>query len=478
MRAGRIVGVADTDSYVKWAAALLGTLTDGVAELVVLDTELVVSDAQLAAALAGSGLPAGRVRRAGFDELPALVDGADAVLVAARGPLVRVVAREVASLTPRPVLVTGLPGISVPATWLALHFRRQCDLFVLHAHREIRAFRALAHRRGIAQDFALARLPFARAAEGAGSDVDAADGAAGNGGARGGGVGDGSASDGAEGDRPSGRDLVFAGQAIVPHEREDRVRIARALVEAARADPSRRVVVKLRGAAGEKQTHEEHDAYPGLIRALGPVPRNLVFSTAPMGEALETAEGLVTVSSTAAVEAIARGVPVIAIDDFGVSARLINLVFEGSGVFGGLDDVVRRAFRRPDAAWLRENYFHPAEDDDWTTRLDELVERRRAGGAPGRPPYARWGGRARDAWERRLALGTSDRSLAGAVAYAVGVPVREILRAARRARRDRGRQQPGPAGSSRQVDSTSAVCDSTTRTVVAVEETVTSPSTG
>ncbi|MGW9112913.1 DUF6716 putative glycosyltransferase [Microbacterium sp. NPDC055683] len=455
MRAGRIVGVADTDSYVKWAAALLGTLPEGVAELVVLDTELVVSDAQLASALAGSGLPAGRVRRAGLDELPALVEGADAVLVAARGPLVRVVAREIAALTPRPVLVTGLPGISVPATWLALHFRRQCDLFVLHAHREIRAFRALAAERGMVQDFALARLPFARAAQGAGSDVDAADG-----------------------DRPSGRDLVFAGQAIVPREREDRVRIARTLVDAARADPSRRVVVKLRGATGEKQTHEEHDAYPGLIRELGPVPRNLVFSTAPMGEALETAEGLVTVSSTAAVEAIARGVPVIAIDDFGVSARLINLVFEGSGVLGGLDDVVRRAFRTPREEWLRENYFHPAEDDDWTTRLDELVERRRAGGAPGRPPYVRWGGRARDAWERRLALGTSDRSLAGAVAYAVGVPVRTVLRAARRARRQRDRQQPGPAGSSMQVDSTSAVCVSTTRTVVADEETVTSPSTG
>ncbi len=51
-----------------------------------------MSAAQLASALAGSGLSPERVRRVPFDDLPGtLTDRApDAVLVAARGPVVRV----------------------------------------------------------------------------------------------------------------------------------------------------------------------------------------------------------------------------------------------------------------------------------------------------------------------------------------------------------------------------------------------------
>jgi len=403
--APRIIAVADTDSYVKWAAALLGPVPG--AELIVLETELVVSPQQQRAALAGSGLD--RVRRARFAELPALLAGADAVLLAARGPLVRVLARLVARLDPPPVIVTGLPGISVPATWLALHFRRQCDLFVLHSHREIREFSHLAVERGIRQRFALATLPFARR-----TDAIAR----------------------------RGTDLVFAAQALVPRGRDARLEVARLLRRAAAAHPDRRVVLKLRGRPGEAETHREQFPYPELLASLGPIPPNLVTSTAPMRDALRTAEGLVTVSSTAAIEAAAQGVPVIALDTFGVRPSLINVVFEGSGLLGGADDVVERRFRRPSPRWVGDNYFHDPADDDWLERVAELVSRRRAGTLPVRRPHARVGGRARDAWERRLALGSADRSVTGSLAYAVGVPARAVARATRRWR-NRLRRRPG-----------------------------------
>ncbi|GGO60196.1 hypothetical protein GCM10010910_05000 [Microbacterium nanhaiense] len=381
----RIVAVADTDSYVKWGGALVADpRVDGA--LVVLDTELVVSDAQLRAATAGIDIP---VRRAGLDELAGILRGCDAVLVAARGPVARVVARTAARIDPRPVIVTGLPGISVPATWRALHFRRQCDLFVLHSHREVREFGALARERGIAQSFALATLPFARPV----------------------------------GERATaGTDLVFAAQAIVPREREDRIRVARLLVAAAEADPSRRVVVKLRGRPGEHETHRETDSYPEL---LGERPSNLVLSYAPMSEALATAEGLMTVSSTAAIEAAARGVPVIALDAFGVSAELINVVFEGSGLLGSEDDVIARRFRLPDPGWLEDNYFHDPDADTWIRMLEELVARPR----PREVPRI---SRAREAWERHLAVGDRDRSLRARSVAAVGRPARSVVRLGRR----------------------------------------------
>jgi hypothetical protein len=304
------------------------------------------------------------------------------------------------------VIVTGLPGISIPATSRALLFRAQCDLFVLHSTREMREFAALAAFRGLSQRFALARLPFAQSPKRAGGS--------------------------------GGGDLVFAAQAIVPRERPERMRVAEILVAAARADPSRRVVVKLRTAAGEKQTHREVDDYRDLLARLArraPLPENLVVSTGPMARALDTADGLVTVSSTAAVEAVARGIPVIALDTFGVSDQLINPVFVGSGLLAGADAVIARDFRHPDAAWLADNYFHDPALDAWFERLQSLVAERRAGRLAPKPPLARRGGQWRDVYERKMALGRNDRSLQGAAVMVVGWPTRIALRSWHRVRR-------------------------------------------
>lgn len=407
----RLLAVADTDSYVKWGAALAGRAPAGWRrELFVLDTPVTVSDTQLAAALSGSGLDASAVARGSFDDLRARLaaERPDVVLAAARGPLVRVLARTIAELAPRAVIVTGLPGIAIPATRKALVFRAQCDLFVVHSRRERAEFAQRARGAGLSQQFALATLPFA-----VGSPAP---------------------------ERPAATDLVFAAQAIVPADHADRLRVAELLVRAAQHDPARRVVLKLRGAAGEHQTHAEPFPYPDLLDAMAdasgePLPPNLSTSTEPMRDALARAEGLVTVSSTAAIEALALGVPVIALDEFGVSPQLINEVFEGSGLLGGTEDVVERRWRHPEPDWLHDNYLHDASEEDWVARVEDLVAARRAGRLPGRPELRRIGGGLRRHWERKLVLGPMDRSLTGSLAFAVGVPARALVRAARRLRR-------------------------------------------
>ena len=376
-----VVAIADTDSYVKWTAALLGALPAGSdADLLIVETPLAVSAAQQEAALARSGIEASRVRRVEFDDLDSVLRelAPDAVVVAARGPVVRVLIGVVAALDPRPVIVSGLPGISIPATTAAMVHRTQSDLFVLHSRREVEAFSNLAQRRGLAQRFALARLPFADS--GSAADVSP----------------------------PGGTDLVFASQAIVPRERADRLRVARVLVDAARANPAKRVVVKERAGAGEHQTHAQRHSYPDLLRRLGPLPSNLVVSTEAMSQALDSAEGLVTVSSTAAIEAVARGIPVIALDSFGVDDKLINTVFVGSGLLGSEGSVIARDFRHPAREWLDDNYFHDPTADDWVAQIGQLVVLRRAGALPPKPARVRRGGRVRDVWERKLALGRKD----------------------------------------------------------------------
>jgi hypothetical protein len=290
------------------------------------------------------------------------------------------------------VLVTGLPGISIPATSRALRLRAGCDLFLLHSHREVAEFRALARAADLTFTFGLARLPFLADARPAGA-VDRGP-------------------------------VVFAAQAKVPPSRADREAVLRGL---ARADG---VVVKLRAATGEQQTHHEHFPYPDLYadlvgRGLLP-PGSLRFTAGPMREALAGARGLVTVSSTAALEAMAAGVPVLLADDFGVSAEMINLVFAGSGCLAPLAALERDGFASPDPAWLVENYFHPAADDDWQSRLDALLARRT--GAP-LPRPVRPGGRRTDRLRRSLRLSPT---------------VLRTRRALAAARRGLGRARPAP----------------------------------
>ncbi|WP_246147762.1 DUF6716 putative glycosyltransferase [Nonomuraea turkmeniaca] len=338
-----MLAVADSDSYLKWAACLLADLPEGCdTDLVVVRTPIAPSPEQIAASISGQVgeresppvLSARSVRRLAERGRP------DVILVACTGPVVDVLVAEVlGDLRPRPVFVSGLPGISVPATEKAWQFRSGCDLFVVHSEREVAEFGEIARRLGGGGAVGLARLPFLRSKTAA---------------ARG------------------GNRVVFATQAKVPREREGRERILLALAELAGRRPELDVVVKLRALEDERQTHNERHHYQRLWREMGE-PGRLLFEAGSMHDQLMRAAGFVTVSSTAALEAIALDVPSLVLSDFGVSAEMINLVFEDSDLLGTLDELAAGGFRTASAAWCAANYFHPVERNDWAGLLSGLV---------------------------------------------------------------------------------------------------------
>ena len=415
-RARRVVGLVDTDSFAKWGAHLLATApAHWDLELLTVATPRSASRAQLRSAF--RGLDDRLAHLAAAPPTPLHVDAIverlrqdppDAVLVSVIGPVAELVIDEVLRrVRRRPVLVTGLPGISYPAKWKGVFFRARADLFVLHSHREVRAYEELAREGGVEPHFALATLPFARGA-----------GATGGTGATG----------------ATARDsVVFAAQPSVPLERADRALVVRWLVDTARAHPEWRVVIKTRAAAGEHQTHREEHPYPDLVPA--DAPANLVVESGPMADHLDRAVALVTISSTAVLEAAARGVPALTLTDFGIGRHLINEVFVGSGLEGDAVDLVDGRFGVVRPEWMRDNYFHPAAEDDWQRRLVDLMARRDAGRLVDRAPARRSrGGALRRAWERKNALGGADRSPLGLVALGIGAPIRSAKRLARRMR--------------------------------------------
>ncbi|PRB63953.1 DUF6716 putative glycosyltransferase [Microbacterium sp. MYb45] len=427
----RVVAIADADSFVKWGASLLGSVPGLRPHLLLVRTPLTASVEQQRTALAGTALGPDDITRIGFAETAAWLAGQrpDVVLLAGRGPFVRLMGRVIDALEHRPVTVSGLPGMAIPAQRGALDYRRHTDLLVVHSHREVRAFEELGRRIGVQTPVALATLPFARRRQRMLRPerirVDAAAGGRG-------GIAVAERPAPAAPARPPATDIVFAAQALVPVGKDERAEIAAMLVRAAEAEPARRVVVKLRSRPGESETHLEREPYAGLLPSR--LPQNLVFSYDSMSAALQTAAGLVTVSSTAAIEATALGVPVIALDSFGVSKSLLNTVFVGSGLLGGRSEVVAGRFRHPHPDWLRDNYFHPEVESTWWERVEQLVALRRSGALPARRVPAARGGALHEAWHRASVLGAEDRTVQGAVALAVGSPATRAM-AAVRARR-------------------------------------------
>ena len=361
----RVVAIADSDSYLKWSAATLDALpAEWPRTQWLIRNPVQPSDDQVRAATRAT------VDRLGLAQVLVRLrrDPPDVLLLAATGPVVHSIlaAGFLRRAGRRPVLICGLPGISVPATGRAIEFRAGCDLFILHSHREIDEFTDLAHQLRIPVGFVLANLPFIKQArdsrrvtpESAGIPTTRAS--------------------------EPGK-IVFAAQAKVPEELADRQHLLRGL---SRLGDDRRVVIKLRALPGEQQTHRERlpytELWTDLVRSEGLAADRVEFAGGSMADALADADGFVTVSSTAALEAIGLDVPILVLSDFGVSAETINEVFVDSGCLGTLTDLAAGRLRTPRPEWMQQNYFHPPEEADWIDRITDLLRQRDASGLPAR----------------------------------------------------------------------------------------------
>lgn len=345
----RVLTLSDSDSYLKWAVSLTAHVPiDWAVRHLVVENVIAPSSAQVDAILAD--FPGRAIGRTPALTLARTVKRLrpDVVLVAATGPAVSGIMDVLmwgGVLDPgRPVLVTGLPGISFPANEPAVLHRQGFDLMVLHSHRERSAYAEVSQRLA-GPAIALARLPFLRMVPPT---------------------------------PPGGDEVVFAAQSLVPAEPERRRAVLDALAE---LPAGLRPVVKVRALAGERQAHNERHPYAELWRGREQ-RRAIEFRAGSMVAALRHAAGFVTVSSTAVLEAVAAGVPALVLDEWGVSGELINAVFADSGLLGGLADLAAARFAAPHPHWLRDNYFHPDADNDWVEQVTDLVRRRAEGRLP------------------------------------------------------------------------------------------------
>ena len=338
-----LVSISDSESYLKWSASLLDHLREDFdVHVWLVDNPILPTGEQVANALAGSGFSSAHVPVVKNSELKAVLENLqpDVILAAATGPIVQVIYSTAAFLSHRPGLVSGLPGVGLPATSKGQRYRRLGDMFITHSAFEKERYEQVLDKCRFPVEVVVARLPMLKSKKPPRARFT-------------------------PGDIPTR--LVFAPQAKVPVEKDEREQILLSLDRFACNFPESSVVVKVRSRPGEQETHHEEHSYTALVESLereGKVtPGNLSVEVGPMSDFLEPGTALATVSSTAALESLDRGLATLIISDFGVNEDMLNEAFADSGIAQPLSDLERSDFRFPSEEWLTANYFQPFTDD-------------------------------------------------------------------------------------------------------------------
>lgn len=352
-----LVSISDSESYLKWSASLLDQLREDFdVHVWLVDNPILPTDEQITHALAGSGFSSANVPVVKNSELKVALENLrpDVILAAATGPVVQVIYSTAAFLSHRPGLVSGLPGVGLPATSKGQRYRRLGDMFITHSAYEKERYEQVLADCRFPVEVVVARLPMLKSKKPPRARFT-------------------------PGDIPTR--LVFAPQAKVPVEKAQRERILLSLNQFARNFPDSSVVVKMRSRPGEQETHHEEHSYTALLEDLereGKVtPGNLSVEVGSMSDFLEPGTALATVSSTAALESLDRGLATLIIADFGVNEDMLNEAFADSGIAQPLSDLERSDFRFPSEEWLTANYFQPFTDE-LSRALRLLAERARA----------------------------------------------------------------------------------------------------
>ncbi|WP_375000339.1 DUF6716 putative glycosyltransferase [Aeromicrobium sp. CTD01-1L150] len=312
--------VAAFDSQLKWASAIWSELRSrGFACRVAAPrTMATLSQEQIAA----TGVD--HVELVAADELVDVALEHDVVVNALSGPFVHDFTLELAERGgdgPGPVVVAGWVGVIIEKLTAGYLDRSAADVVAVNAQHELQHFAGVARRLGIGTDnLLLSGLPILSTSP-----------------------------------RPQDtgpiRTVLFADQPTVPNGPVERLHLYRRLVDHARRHPERTVLLKPRHRRGEGTFHRMHH-HPQDLLADDDLPANVEFTHRPVPDLLEEVDLLLTMSSTACLEAVDRGRRVALVLDLGVHERHGNHVFLDSGLLRTFDQVDVDDLGAPEPAWM------------------------------------------------------------------------------------------------------------------------------
>lgn len=169
--------------------------------------------------------------------------------------------------------------------------------------------------------------------------------------------------------------ILFAGQPDVPQSKKERCYIIHKLFDLALAKPDHEIILKPRVKPGEQTFHKVKFYYEDLVNqiiATRPAPPNFSISYAPIDSLLARSKLMLTISSTAAIEARMMGVSLGIIDDFPATPDYGRSFFRTSGCIITFDQIIEGHSPKIDPNWESHNLHH---DSKSTEIIYESVKR-------------------------------------------------------------------------------------------------------
>ena len=165
------------------------------------------------------------------------------------------------------------------------------------------------------------------------------------------------------------RCVLFADQPTVPGPAPERLYLYRRLIDYAYAHPEREVLLKPRHRPGEDTFHTMKH-HPEDLLSGTESPANFRIDYTPISEILPRVDLLLTMSSTACLEAVGSGCRVGLVLDLGVHERYGNHVFLASGLLRTFDQLIADDLGAPERSWLGSYFF-----DRPGTATEQIVDR-------------------------------------------------------------------------------------------------------
>ena len=317
------------DSQLKWAETLRSALESRgftCRTIIPSDIRHAISDSQLA----DNG--GGAVGYLPWADLVTASLNADVVVLAIQGPLVRRFCHdlfdvvEVTGVAP-PVTITGWVGVIIEKIVAGYLERYPTDIVAVNSRSDLATFEKVARSLQLPTDnLVLSGLPLL-SGDHREAPVDALI-----------------------------KTVMFADQPTVPQTREDRLYLYHRLLAYARAHPDRQVVLKPRHRIGEDTFHRMKFHPEALLSGVRRPP-NFSIDYAPISDRLANLDLMLTISSTAALEAVGAGVRTAFIADLDVREQLGNHIFLDSGLLRTFDQLENDDVGVPAKSWLDDYFF-------------------------------------------------------------------------------------------------------------------------
>ena len=169
--------------------------------------------------------------------------------------------------------------------------------------------------------------------------------------------------------------IVFFEQPSIPAHPLQRRFLCNQLLQLAAAWPEHTVIFKPRTSSIESTLHRRHGEMSSVVDTMTRKQPNLRLSFKPATQLLRKCRCAITVSSTAALEAMAQGISTRIVGDLGVTETLGNHFFANSGAVADFAAIRANPFQViHDQGWLQQHGLLPGGEQRFITALVERME--------------------------------------------------------------------------------------------------------